>query len=90
MPKFVCGCVARIKPMLPLQSELRNILNHALVQPFSVEPVSGLARLLAGEIFEVDALPDFARNTMARRESCKRRLGCGIDAPLCGVAVFLG
>ena len=46
--------------------------------------------LLVREIFEVDALPDFARNTMARRVSGEGRLGCGIDAPLCGVAVFLG
>ena len=46
--------------------------------------------LLVREIFEVNALPDFARNTMARRVSGEGRLGCGIDAPLCGVAVFLG
>ena len=46
--------------------------------------------LPADQIFNVNALPDFARNTMARRVSGEGRLGCGIDAPLCGVAVFLG
>ena len=46
--------------------------------------------LLVREIFEVNALPDLARNTMARRVSGEGRLGCGIDAPLCGIAVFLG
>src|SRR5580765_3682244 len=46
--------------------------------------------LLVREIFDVNALPDLARNAMARRVSGEGRLGCGIDAPLCGVAVFLG
>src|SRR5207248_5957093 len=46
--------------------------------------------LLVREIFEVDALPDFARGAVSWSKGRKRRFGCSIHAPFCSVAVFLG
>src|SRR5438067_13420607 len=46
--------------------------------------------LLVSEIFEVDALPDFARDAMARRVGGERWFSCGVHAPFCGVAIFFG
>src|SRR5574341_533659 len=57
---------------------------------FQYSNIPAASSLLAGQIFDIDAIPNVLRNAMAWRECGERRLGRRVDAPFGSVAVFFG